>query len=281
MSRKRTEQEKTILRDEIYVRLRRIFSWTLRILTILFALSLAMFLGWRLHFFLLRSSYFRLTSVETPGLDEDLRNDLLAFTELNDLKKKEYNLLKYRTSWFHDKIARMPLVRAVQVHKVYPGTLKVMAYPRKPAILVAGNGLYLADSEGMIMGPLRPSKQAEYNFPIITGLPETEVRVGHVIEQEAFFKALDIQSAMKRHSGRLYDSLSELNINGRSEITAVFEKGTEVRFGRRDPLNRLPELDAFLARYSPGRDGLARYKYLDMRFQKQIVYLTREENRDN
>ena len=276
MAGKKKKTEKNVS-DPLWFRFRRRLWLAGKILVLLAVVTAAVFLGYRLHYFLIRSPYFRLTTVEIPGVSDELRNEILKYAGLDELDRKNYNLLKLRTGNLTSRISGMPKLHGVWVYKDYPSSLKILVHTRKPSIIVSGDGLYLADSEGMIMEPLTPVKRKDFDFPIITGLPGETVRPGNRIEVETFFKALDIQSAFLRHSGRLYDKLSELNLNARGEITAVFEGGTEIRFGRKEPLKRLPELDAFLEKYATQHNSLENFQYVDLRFRKQIVYALRGE----
>lgn len=272
--KKKTQQNSS---EPVWFRFRRHLWFTGKLLVVLTVITAAVFLGYRLHYFLVRSPYFRLTTVTIPGVSGELREEILEYAGLDNLNVKNYNLLKLRTNNLTSRISGMPKLHGVWVYKDYPSTLKILVHTRKPSVIVSGDGLYLADLEGMIMEPLTPEIRKEYDFPIITGLPGEKVRPGNRIEEETFFKALDIQSAFLRHSGRLYDKLSELNLNARGEITAVFDGGTEIRFGRKEPLKRLPELEAFLNKYASRHNGLENFRYVDLRIRKQIVYALRGE----
>ena len=266
-------------RDPFGVRVRRGFLYAFKTLLLLLCIVISIWFGYRLHFFLFESPYFRLTKVEVPGLSDELAEELLDFARLDDLEHRQYNLLRMSTGKLEKQLKAMPKLRFVEIYKDYPDTLRILSHPRKAVVLLAGNGLYLADSEGMIMERLTPEKRKEVVFPVITGISDDRIRTGEMIRKESFFKALDIQAALNKHCDRLYRLLSELHLHPHGGITAIFVGGTEVRFGRKNPLARLPELDAFM------RSGLAvpRYKleglrYIDLRFKEQIVYALQEEN---
>ncbi len=173
----------------------------------------------------------------------------------------------------------MPQIRQARIFKEYPNTLRIEAQPRKPVIIISAGRLFLADSEGMVIERLSADKRTEYLLPVLTGLPENNIKSGAVIKSDVFFKALDLQSTIAKQCEPLYEQMSELNINPRDEIIAIFKGGTEIRFGRKDGWERLPELEAFLSQYASSSKELSKFKYVDMRFQKQIVYALREDEK--
>ncbi len=243
----------------------------------LICLFASVWLGWRLHYFLFQSPYFRLKKVEVMGISPALAEEALKYACLDDLKGHNYNLLKLRLGVLKRRLMKLPKLRTVQLHKEYPSTLRILAQPRKAVVIVAGDGLFLADSDGVVMERLSPEKRKSVDFPIITGIPEKDVAPGKVIQTSSFFKALDIQAALIRHCDKLYAKLSEMHLGQHGTITAIFERGTEVRFGRKDALRRLPELHAFIEKYASGGRNLQNFRFVDLRFNKQIVYALRSE----
>lgn len=265
------------LPERFRVRALRILRVFVKITLLLVVSILAILLGYRLHYFLFVSPYFRVTRVEMLGVSPEVKTEALKFAELDKLEKRSYNLFRLNTSRIRRTLMNMPKIRVVEVYKEYPNTLRILAQPRKPIILILGYGLYIADSEGVIIDNLAPEKRKEFKFPVMTGIPSEEVRVGGVIKSPVFFKAIDLQSAMAKQCEGLYEQLSELNLNDRGEITAIFNGGTEIRFGRHEVLERLPELEAFLNQHSPSLKEFKKFQYVDLRFQKQIVYALRGE----
>jgi len=263
-------------RDPFPVRIKRICFTLLKVFILLPGVCLSVWLGYRLHYFLFESPFFHLRRVEILGVSEELSIKILEQINMDNLELHYYNLLKLRLGPLRDRIQTMPTLRTVSVYKDYPSVLRILVQPRRGVILIAGKGLFLADSEGMVMEKLRPEKMKDYCFPVVTGLQEEEIAPGKTIGEEAFFKALDIQAALLRHSYELYDQLSEFNLNARGDITAIFNGGTEIRFGRKNPLDKLPDLDAFMTKYAPLKKNLSAFRYVDLRFHKQIVYALRD-----
>jgi len=275
--KKKKKLNKTVApKDPFPIRVRQFFIGALKITVFTGGIIFSIWFGYRLHYFLFQSPFFRLKNVEIPGVPNSLKNEMILYAGLNDLSKVNHNLLKFRVGRLKKKLLQMPKLRSVDVKKDYPSTLRILAHPRKAVVLVAGKGLFLADAEGVIMEKVKPVDLKDFYLPVITGLNEQKVNPGSVIKHETFFKALDIQATLSRHCEKLYEQLSELNVSGRGNITAVLEGGTEIRFGRRDFLKRLPDLDAFLDKYSSSFRNVDQFKYVDLRFHKQIVYALRE-----
>ena len=259
------------------VRVRRAIIGFFKGLVLLICLFASIWLGWRLYYFLFQSPYFRLKEIKVKGVSPQLSAEALKYAGLDDVKGHYYNLLRLRVGALRRRLIKFPKLRTVEIHKEYPSTLRILAQPRKAVCIVLGDGLFLADSDGVIIERLESDKREDVNFPIITGIPQEEVKPGNVIKSSTFFGALDIQAALIQHCDRLYAKLSEMHLGAQGEITAIFEGGTEVRFGRKDALRRLPELHAFVEKYAAGGRNLKSFRYVDLRFKKQIVYALKDE----
>ena len=275
--KKKDKKEEAASQDAFPIRFKRYCMTALKAGGVILLVAVVGFLGYRFHYFICESSYFRLKKVEVLGVDQELKDEIVHYIFLHNLDEKKYNLIRLKLDPLRNKLQKMPKLRKVELYKDYPSTLKIVAQPRKGVILISGDGIYLSDADGVIMERLDVKEAAQKQFPVITGLPEHSVRIGSRIKESAYFKALDIRSALFRHTGLLYDRLSEMNIGPHGEINIVFEGGAEVRLGRKRPLFRLPELDAFLEEYAPSRRGLNKFQYVDLRFDKQIVYTLRNE----
>ncbi len=268
-----------IFPESLRVRVHRMARISLKIAALSAGAAIAIFLGYRLNFYLFESPSFRVAKVEVFGLNPEQKRALLQSAKLDCLDKQNYNLFRLRADCLRKQIESMPQIRQARIFKEYPNTLRIAAQPRKPVIIISAGRLFLADSEGMVIERLSADKRTEYLLPVLTGLPENNIKSGAVIKSDVFFKALDLQSTIAKQCERLYEQMSELNINPRDEIIAIFKGGTEIRFGRKDVLERLPELEAFLSQYASSSKELSKFKYVDMRFQKQIVYALREDEK--
>lgn len=262
-------------RDSFPVRMKWFFFRIFKGSLFLFCIIVSIWFGYRLHYFLFESPFFRIKKIEAPGISEEFREEILHYARLDDLDQNYHNLLKYNVRFLKKQLQSMPKLRSVRIIKDYPSTLRILVLPRKAVFLITGNGLFLADSEGVVMQKVKPGELKGVILPVISGLQEANIKPGMLIEEEAFFKALDIQAAFKKHNEDLHEKLSELNLNGQGDITAIFVGGTEIRFGRKDPLKRLPDLDAFIKKYTSSHRKLKGFKYVDLRFNKQIVYALR------
>jgi len=276
VSRSKEIEKDAAPRDPFPVRVKRFFVNLCKTLFFLVCVFISLWFGYRLHFFLFESPYFQVNEVKIPDVSTELKEEILESTGLDEVDQVPLNLVKLRVGTLKRKIREMPKIRTAQVFKKYPSTLRILVQPRKCAVIVSGESLFLADAEGVIMEHLEHPGRKSLKLPVVTGLPRESIAPGALIRDPAFFKALDVKAALEKHNEKLYEKLSELNINPRGNITAVFEGGTEIRFGRKDPLYRLPELEAFMKKYAPSMKGLDRFEYLDLRFQRQIVYSMRQ-----
>ncbi|MBN1902071.1 cell division protein FtsQ/DivIB [Candidatus Sumerlaeota bacterium] len=275
MKKEKKNSESNRNRDPFGIRVKWFFFRIFKVVLFGLCVVFSIWFGYRLHYFLFESPFFRIKKVEVAGVSEELQEEILHFIHLDDLENNYYNLLKYNVNALNRHLQTMPKLRSVRIIKDYPSTLRILAQPRKAISLISANGLFFADSEGVIMQKVQPCQLKGVVFPVITGLQETNIEPGTKIGEEAFFKALDIQGAFLKHNEILYDKLSEMNLNPQGDITAVFIGGAEIRFGRKDPLKRLPELDAFMKKFISPNMTLEGFRYVDLRFNKQIVYALR------
>jgi hypothetical protein len=154
----------------------------------------------------------------------------------------------------------------------------ISASEREPSGIVNADGFYLVDREGFVVERLKPSTLRKHDLPYITGIPADEVQVGEKIYNSAMLRALDLVDVLHERNPELYARFSEVNI-GRDPVshlenmTAHLRGGMEVRFGDRNPIEKLPSLDFFIRQQKDqGADPFA-MAYVDLRFRNQIVFM--------
>jgi cell division septal protein FtsQ len=218
------------------------------------------------HYFIFRSGYFNLAEVKVEGVSPELEKQvrLLAGVRPED----QVNLLSLRTRDVASRIAAYPRIRNVRVTKQYPRTLNIFAQERKPVAIVNAEKMYLIDDEGVVLEHISLKQAKAYGLPFITGVSQYRMKIGRPIGERGVLNCLDFIGALKQANSQLYHALAEVNVNEREELTAYFERGTEVRLGKGSVIEKLPELEAFIQKMG----SLAKVQYADFRFNRQIVY---------
>jgi cell division protein FtsQ len=227
--------------------------------------------------FLTSSPYFRITKLEVEGVGGKLQK------ELNSIARKAIaenrSLLTLDISRLRNQIASHPGIRNLHLEKLYPDTLIIKASEREPAAVVYADNFYLVDRDGYAVSKIRNQDLPSYQFPVITGLSSDEIAVGSKIYNERLLGALDLVRVLKDKNPELCASLSEIHLGSDpiqrlDNLTAVFKGGLEVRFGDKNPVEKLPALDYFLKSQKDQHvDPFREMAYVDLRFSNQIVYM--------
>jgi cell division protein FtsQ len=237
-----------------------------RLLIIAVALVTLGFLVKSFHHFVFRSGYFNLAEVNVEGLSPELEKEIRSLSGLTTGENS--NLLSIRTRDAARRIAAHPKVRSVQVTKHYPRTITIVAEERKPVAIANAQNMYLLDDEGVVLERISLKQAKTYGLPYVTGIAPYHIKLGSPVGERAVLNCLDFIRTLHEANPQLYRSLSEVNINERDEITAFFERGTEIRLGKGNVIDKLPELEAFVQKIG----SLAKVQYVDFRFNRQIVY---------
>jgi cell division protein FtsQ len=218
--------------------------------------------------FLRRSDFFEVRQIRIDGASEvlgDQVRDVIA-----QLKGRgEINLLTFNIERASFQVQNLPRVRQVQFRRIFPHTLAVDIEERQPLTVANVGELFWIDREGVLLGRAEARDAALIRTPILTGLRGNRFYTGLRVEQPRLVELLEAVDFLHSHSPQLAEKFSEWNLNPQDEITGILRDGVEVRFGERPLLERLPVLDALFAH----RTDIAKFTYVDLRFDSQIVYL--------
>ena len=175
-----------------------------------------------------------------------------------------------------------PLIRKVHIEKVFPDSLKVVLYARKPVALafvqIAGATVpALIDEEGVVYRVGRDS--GNYDFPIISGIRFEDARAGMRLP-ERFVPFLKELAELRESSPALFSLISELRIVARTGndfevLLYPVDHRIPVRIG--------PEINDKLCKYIVmvldviDKEGIiSNMNEIDFR-TGEVVYRTREE----
>ena len=161
-----------------------------------------------------------------------------------------------------ERVKGIPWVRNVKVHRNLFGKLILKIEERKPLALLVAGRLFPVDADGVVLSPLKVPP----DLPLITGVPEEDIRIGKRINYLPAERALRWICGVGDVEPGLLDEISEVNA-GEGKLTAYLTDGTEVVLGGR-PMQDASYLHAVLQRLSQeGRKA----RFLDLRFSCQVV----------
>ena len=122
------------------------------------------------------AEHFRVKSVEIRGVFflGDREVEKLVGLERGD------NLFGFKPRQAESRLLAEPWVRKVRVQRLVPDRVVINVRERRPVALVAGNGLYCLDEEGLLL-PLR-DKARRIGLPVIRGLAVDGEHVGKRVD---------------------------------------------------------------------------------------------------
>jgi cell division septal protein FtsQ len=150
------------------------------------------------------------------------------------------NLLSLDLNKVKRDLELVPVVSAAAVERVLPHTLRIKISERDPtAVITSGEGapVYYVDEEGYVVGSreaqLHFSKEgvANLHFPVLSGVPYSQVKPGKKIETPQVHAALELISAFDRSAmGRIVD-LVRINVDRDDALKTITSQGSEITFG--------------------------------------------------
>ena len=117
-----------------------------------------------LYHYVLTTPLLKLKQVEIAGVNEQIRNELMAMCDLSP----EQNLLFLNLNVLKKRLEQHPWIKSVQLRRRFPHTLCIRAEKHRPLALVIRNGIYYIDRECEVFKKVTPSD--DIDFPVITGL---------------------------------------------------------------------------------------------------------------
>ena len=197
---------------------------------------------------------------ETVSSEELFRLSGLKFGE---------NLLDIDVQRAAERINANPFIERVSISRDLPHTIAMRVMERKPFVLISQGRFYAIDKSGHLL-PSRSHKN--FDLPIITGIEELSLPyMGNKVDDLRFGKALDVALLLNAEPFSLYNSISEINISPRGDISLIgTHKGTKIFLGKSGYENKINRIRSLLSTLKLG-EGLSGYQYVDLRFENQVI----------
>lgn len=255
---------------------RRLARAVRRILFIALTLVLVtggVFFAWQIHRFIFVSSYFRIREFRIHCDGEELKKDALAYLDRSLIKTGNDNLFRLDHQLLAMQLSNkinLPRAKSAVVSKIYPGTLKVDFVERHQMVIALLDDPYLMDGEGVLLARVSPEEMRHPRLPIVTGLHVKSARphLGDKLNQARLTDILGTVNYIRDNDKLLNKMIVEWNVNARSEVTAILNTRTEVRFGDRSPIELLDKLITGLEM----NKELENASYIDLRMDRQVVF---------
>ena len=225
--------------------------------------------------FLLNSPQFKLVKTEQIEIAGNVRVDAVAILD-KFAADQNRSVLRVPLDERRRALEEIPWVEKASVARILPNKLRVELVERTPvAFLRQGAELALIDAHGVVLE--RP-QQADYNFPVVTGIAETAPREERERQMQTFVQFMkDVEAA--RAGGT--SLVSEVDLADAKDVRATIaglpelgdpENGGQsavlVHFGTGDFLSKF---QAFAGNIGQWRESAGRIESVDLRFERQVV----------
>jgi cell division protein FtsQ len=225
--------------------------------------------------FALFSPHFQLASYEQIALEGHRMVARQAVLErfAGDLRR---SVLRVPLAERRRQLEEIPWVESARVERVLPNRLRVYLVERTPvAFLRQGAELALIDAFGVVLE--RPL-QAEYQFPVVTGLADVSSRDDRAARMQVFLQFMNDAEAARAGASAY---VSEVDLEDASDLRATLaglpELGDPAADGQGAVLVHFGDKDfhakvaAFLENIGQWRASAGRVESVDLRFERQVV----------
>ena len=162
----------------------------------------------------------------------------------------ENNLLALDLARIKRDLELMPPIESVDVERVLPHTLRIRVTEREPIAqyefpqLRSGGayfgGVYLLDARGCVMFPLQPQQrsvpvvQTNEHFPLLVGIPLTDLRPGRPAESPQVQAALRLIAALEHSPMAGLVDIKQIDLTAPGILQVTTGQNSDVVFGLND-----------------------------------------------
>ena len=206
-----------------------------RVMAALIAAGIAAVLVWTAFW----SPLLDVRRIQVVGAKHTDSSDVRAATGLDSNE----NLLLVSTGRVAASVEELPWVRAADVQRRLPGTVRVKVEERSAALVVTvASGTWTIDASGHVL----EEGAASERLPTLTGTVLAGVEPGERIRSEAARAGLEVWRSLPR---KIKEQVASVVAPARVRIALALRDGTVVRYGGADHLGAKNEvLGALLAR---------------------------------
>ena len=194
--------------------------------------------------------------------------DDTMLTEYKDSIENQ-NIFFSNLGSYKDNIESLDHIKDSKISRTFPNRVRIEIYEREPLAIINANDLIILDSEGICL----PVEYCEIPLPILSNFKNNQelYEKGKKTKSSNVLKSIDIIKYSKDNFYELYDNISEFVFNEDSEYEIILKNGrTKILLGDKNIFKKIDYLNAF-ADVLPNEKTLESYRYIDLRYKKQIV----------
>jgi cell division septal protein FtsQ len=223
------------------------------------------------------SEKFNLRQVTFYGCEE------LNPRELEEIIRLDFpaNILRIDLEKLKERLEKETWARRVEIRRVLPSDLIIYVEERIPSVILEVRGeLMVADQDGTILAPYDP-RFGKLDVPIFKGVSGEDVESYKLYQEQnatRIQQGLMMLSQIEKGMPHATQKISEVDISDPENLKIILVGDTaEIYLGEKDYLKRFGTL---MNEYEKLKKQYAEFVSIDMRFENQIVYLPKHENKE-
>ncbi len=194
-------------------------------------------------------------------------DDTMLLEYKNSIKNQ--NIFFSNLGNYKDSIESLDHIKDCKISRTFPNKVKIEVYEREPLAIISANDLIILDSEGICL----PVEYCEIPLPILSNFKTNQelYQKGKKTKSSNVLKSIDVIKYSKDNFYALYDNISEFVFNEDNEYEIILKNGrTKILLGDDNIFTKINYLNAF-SDVLPEEKTLQSYKYIDLRYKRQIV----------
>lgn len=213
------------------------------------------------------TNHFNLTKIKLAGYNYIDDKEILQLIEIpQSAVLTEIDLIAIQ-----EKLVKHPYIKATRVSRDFPSTLCIDVIERSPIAYINHSPFLLVDNDGVVL-PVRNGR-FEFDIPTLSGFnPASELYpIGKRCLSQKILEAVNFLNLVYMEFPHFYGDISEVTVNALDEyVLCLSQYPTKIYLGSAASAWQIQLLRQFQDTIT-GIRTLHDYKYVDLRYDKQIV----------
>jgi cell division septal protein FtsQ len=180
-----------------------------------------------------------------------------------------YNIFNSELRKHKNEILNFDHIIDCKISRNFPSTIDITIYEREPVALISSDELIILDSNGVCL----PVEYCDLSLPILTNFksnPELYPK-GLTTASTNVLNSVVLMKYTKDNFSMIYDEISEFVFNEDSEYEIILKNGkTRIILGGNKLQDKIKYLNSFQETLKDEKN-IKDFKYIDLRFDKQII----------
>jgi cell division protein FtsQ len=240
-----------------------ILTWLSRGIGVTVICAVVGFGSLHLYRLAVRTTFLKLETIEVSHLTRLSREEIISIAGV----KPGDAMLGLRLKTVVQQLAKNPWIERVQVRRFFPHTLAITLAERTPKAVANVGCLYYVDTKGVLFKSLVEGDRLDY--PLITGVQETDLESDPAGCQEALKGALALIDTLKTSSVFSLEDVSEIHYDkGYGFTLFTMQGGVPVKLGSGSFAEKLARLRGIYHDLKPQMQAL---DYIDLDYSDKII----------